>query len=137
MEMSATLHIDKNGGLHVLCVIGVRAGRERTFGLIRHSLIPSQRVVPCENEIGSELTLMENRFPLGSYRYFPVRVIWGRPEVSGSSERERVVARVARVSRMVNLLRDGLFVVCFRVRGGMSGVIDYMVGVYRRRRECV
>jgi hypothetical protein len=23
------------------------------------------------------LTLMENRFPLGSYRYFPVRVIWG------------------------------------------------------------
>lgn len=30
---------------------------------------------------------MANRFQLGSYKYFPVLVIWGRADVDGTKER--------------------------------------------------
>ena len=108
-------HGSGNPPLHNSQLYNFRMESEQT---LRHSLLssPQERLqagtlLPRSTIVNSPAlrsiarqTLMENRLPLGSYRYFPVLVIWGSADVKGemqSKDRDRERAWVRRGGSMV------------------------------------
>lgn len=81
----------------------------------------------CQAYVGlpveSQRTLIENRPPLGSYKYLPVRVICGRPRTPET--RHRAAQAVA-------------FIVYGAGVGGSKGLVESSSRCYvcRRRGEC-